>query len=480
MGWKDPHARFFLLLLGIGIAAFWLPRLPGSFWTDETVTAWVTDGSFREMLDRAVSFQATPPTYYVLAWAVRLVDGESEIALRMPSLLAMGLALCLLYRLGRRLFDAEVGIVAAVVLAIWNEGAHLATDARPYAIGVLLFVASTLSLVRWLDEGHTRHVVAYVALAALVVYVHYVLAAALPAHAVYIWRRRSDLPSRSAAVIGSAAFVFVLAPLVPHLLTVLEQRAALSLGMQSIGATLLVIAPPTLLAGMAAGIALTRGRLKLEDASAPRPGALALMGTWAAGPPLLLFAASWIGGAGVLGPQHVTQSAPALALLAASAIRRLGPARARRILLVTIAIVSLLFGASRRQYGDDWRGAIARSNGYVDASTPVLVRSGLAESGDVDWLRDDGRGRYLLAPVNVYPTKGTPVLLPYDLGPAERGYLESEVVPIAESSERFAVIALAVDDAVLPWLQGRLGGSGYSLRRLERFGSVTFALFERV
>ena len=63
-------------------------------------------------------------------------------------MIAMALATYLLYRLGRRLFEAETGMIAAIVLATTNSGAHLATDARPYAIGVLAFIAATLSLVR--------------------------------------------------------------------------------------------------------------------------------------------------------------------------------------------------------------------------------------------------------------------------------------------------------------------------------------------
>jgi len=480
VGWRDPHYRFLLLLLGVGVAAFWLPRLPGSFWLDETVTAWVADGDLAQVLDRAAAFQATPPAYYVLASAVRLVGGTSELALRIPSLIAMGGALYALYRLGRRLFDPETGVIAAVVLAVWNEGAHLATDARPYALGVVAFIAATLLLVRWLDEGHPRDLIAYVISIALVVHLHYVLALPLLAHAVYLWRRRTDLPSGRALIIGGGAFILLTAPLATTVLRTLDERGALSLGTQTIGSTLLVIAPPVLLVGMTAGIALGVRRIGFAaDAPQPRAAALTLAGIWAAAPPLILFLMSWIVGAGVLGPQHVTQSAPAIALLVACAIRRLGPEQARRVVVVSIAIVSLLFGTTYRQYQDDWRGAVARSNALLDASAPVLVRSGLAESRDLDWLTDSGRSTYLLAPVNVYPVEGRPVLLPLGLSAAERRYLESEILPIAGSASRFSVISLSIDDSVLPWLQGRLAASGYVLRRSEMFGSVVFALFER-
>ena len=478
---RDPHHRFLLLLLGLGIIIFWVPRLPGSLWVDETTTAWTVDASCGEMLDRSVEFQSMPPTYFMVAWVARQVGGTSEIALRVPSVIAMALATYLLYRLGRRLFDAETGLIAAVVLATTNSGAHLATDARPYAIGVLAFIAATLSLVRWVDDRRTRDGLAYVILAALVVYVHYILAPALLAHVVYVWIRRHDLPSRWSVVVVGAAFGLLLLPLIPIVLATLDERDALSLGMQSVGAVLLVILPPEVLAAMAAGIAVVAGRIRLDtDVVARDPAGLPMIWVWAAAPPIVLFVISWVIGAGVLGPQHITISAPAIALLAAWAIRHLAPSQVRRIVVVSMVIVSLILGASHRQYTDDWRGAVEYANGLVtDTSTPVLVRSGLVQASRIDWLTDPHRTPVLLAPVEAYPVGGTPVALPYGLSAAERTYLEEEIVPIVGSESRFAVVSWSLGDRVLPWLQGRLQPIGFELQQRRTFGSVVVDVFER-
>ena len=167
--------------------------------------------------------------------------------------------------------------------------------------------------------------------------------------------------------------------------------------------------------------------------------------------------------AGVLGPQHITISAPAIALLAAWAIRHLAPSQVRRIVVVSMVIVPLILGASHRQYTDDWRGAVDYANGLVtDTSTPVLVRSGLVQASRIDWLTDPHRTPVLLAPVEAYPVGGTPVALPYGLSAAERRYLEEEVLPIVGSESRFAVVSWSIGDRVLPYLQGRLRSIGFS------------------
>jgi dolichyl-phosphate-mannose-protein mannosyltransferase len=481
LGRKDPHVRFLLLLIVIGILAFWVPRMSGSLWVDETTTAWTVDAGFGDMLDRSVEFQSMPPTYFIVAWTARQVGGSSEVALRLPSLLAMCLAIYLTYRLGRRLFDAETGLIAAVVLTTWNSGAHLATDARPYAFGVLAFVAATLALVRWVDRGRTRDGVAYLLLAALVLYVHYILAPVLLAHVVYLWLRRQDLPSRRALVAGALAFGVVLVPIVPIVTATLGVREALSLGTPSPGEVLLVILPPEVLAALAAGVALAAGRIRVDtDLAARDPAGLPMIAVWAAAPAVALFAISLAIGAGVLGAQHITIAAPAIALIAAWAIRHLTPAQVRRIVLVSMVIVSLLLGAFRRQYTDDWRGAVAYANGLVaDRSAPVLVRSGLVQGGRIEWLTDPHRTPIVLAPVQAYPVDGNAMPLPYGLSEEERRYLEAEIVPLAASGSDLVVITWTNGDGVLPWLEGRLRSSGFELRRARMFGSVLVGVLER-
>lgn len=478
---RDPHARYLLLLLAIGILIFWLPRLPGSLWVDETTTAWTVNGTFGQMVDRSVEFQSMSPAYFVVAWTARQVGGSSEIALRFPSVMAMGLALYGIYRLGRRLFDAETGLIAAIVLATSNSGAHLATDARPYALGVLAFIAATLALVRWVDDGRSRDAVAYVLLAALVLYVHYILAPVLVAHVVYLWLRRADLPSRRALVVAGAALGLVLVPLIPIAMATLDNRDALSLGTWSLGEVLLVILRPEILAGVAVGIALVAGRLRVNsEIVAHDPAGLRMTAVWAAAPTLGLFAISVSIGASVLGAQHVTIAAPAVALIAAWVVRHLTPSQVRRIVVVAMVLVSLVLGAFQRQYTDDWRGAVAYANGLVrDASTPVLVRSGLVQGRRIDWLTDPHRTPVVLAPIQAYPVHGTPVPLPYGLSDDERRYLQEEIVPLAESQTRLVVIAWANVNGVMPWLEGRLGSAGYEFRERRAFGSVVVGVFER-
>src|SRR5207249_2776424 len=119
------------------------------------------------------------PLYYLVAWVTRQGVGSSELGMRLPSLLFAALTTLLVYRLGKRFVDDEVGRIAVVLFVAWPVVAFSASDARPYAMATLAIVASTAVLVRWLDTGSRTAGMVYVFLAASVVYVHYLFGLAL-------------------------------------------------------------------------------------------------------------------------------------------------------------------------------------------------------------------------------------------------------------------------------------------------------------
>ena len=133
-------------LLGIILVAFFLrmyridaPCLRG----DEAFSITYARQSVPEMLRHfTTSTEPHPPlSFFVLHYWGRLA-GESELALRFTSAFAGLLVVPLIYVLGRLLFDARVGIVAAALLAfnpfyIWH-----AQEARMYGMLAAFSIAS--------------------------------------------------------------------------------------------------------------------------------------------------------------------------------------------------------------------------------------------------------------------------------------------------------------------------------------------------
>lgn len=481
------HRRFLLLVLGVGIAALWIAPLGSSFWLDETVTAWVTDTGFTGMLHRALEFQAMSPLYYVIAWTARSIGGAHEIVFRIPSVLAMAAATILLYRLGRRLFDAEAALLAAIVFATSFGGAYAATDARPYAFGLLALIGSTLALVRWLDDGKLRDGIAFVLLAVLVFAFHYLLAAALPAHFVYAFRRRREgVVSAGKLAAAAAGMAILLVPFAPHFLSAFHDRGTLSLGSGNVWGILITVAPPAMLGAIGVGILLSGRRVHVDSRQlrAARPDLL-LLALWALAPPVLLMAASGLLGAGVFSGRYLLSALPPLCLLAGAGIRMIGPAQSRRIVATCVVITSLLSIGTLAHtndtgYVEDWRGAIARVNELVtDPATPVVIRPGLIESRRIDWLTDPERVPYLLAPASLYPIEGHLVPAPFGLDRPDRTYLEGVTERVLLGSDRFIVLARIDGLPILWWLEGRLAPAGFTSNVIGEFGSVDVVEFTK-
>ena len=308
-------------------------------------------------------------------------------------------------------------------------------------------------------------------LAALVVYVHYILAPALLAHVVYVWIRRHDLPLRSIVVVG-AALGLLLLPLIPIVLATLDERDALSLGMQSVGAVLLVILPPEVLAAMAAGIAVVAGRIRLDtDVAARDPAGLPMVWVWAAAPPIVLFAVSWIIGAGVLGPQHITISAPRHRLARCLGDPASGPIAGspdrRRVHGHRVAHPRRLPPAVHGRLAGGRRLRERTRHGYVHpGSRQVRARAGeshrLVDGPTPNPCPARSRGG-ISGERNSRSTS---------LRSQRRRarYLEEEVLPIVGSEPRFAVVSWSIGDRVLPYLQGRLRSIGFELQQRRTFG----------
>jgi len=123
-----------------------------------------------------------PPTPYLLLHYWGRLAGYGDLAMRLPSLVFILLALPALWALIRRwapdlsAADARwVLTVAASAPVLWVQ----AVFARYYALGTLAGLVSVLSYFRWLERPSAARTALYVLLTALTFYIHFFLAALL-------------------------------------------------------------------------------------------------------------------------------------------------------------------------------------------------------------------------------------------------------------------------------------------------------------
>ena len=160
-----------MILLVLCITRLWLMVLPSSFWIDEMATVFVVrKGASDPSL--AIAPQVPSSIYYWLPSLADRLSGISEIAYRLPSVVALGIMLWLIARLATRLIHPAAGWFAVFACMAVRSLNYYAADARPYALGMCLGAAAFWFLVQWLDSARWYKGVLFAGCAALVWWVH--------------------------------------------------------------------------------------------------------------------------------------------------------------------------------------------------------------------------------------------------------------------------------------------------------------------
>lgn len=132
----------------------------------------------------------SPLHYWLLHGAMRLL-GESEFALRLPSVVAGVTLIPLLWRLGLGLAGRRQALLLALCGALSQGLVWISQDVRSqYTLACALAVAATLALLRAVERPTPGRWLAYALLSALTVYSFYYGLFALLAHACYLLATR--------------------------------------------------------------------------------------------------------------------------------------------------------------------------------------------------------------------------------------------------------------------------------------------------
>lgn len=169
-----------------------------------------------EQRDVVATSDLHPPLYFLAMHVWIKVAGQSEFALRYPSVMAAVLMLPLLYVLGRAILSAEAGLWAALLAALSPFYLWYAQEARMYTWVAVLSAASVYTLLPLLrGSSRWRDYLAYAAVTLMLLYTHYsgflLLAFEILLYVVYGLREH---PRRTLIIIGILTVPLI--PLIPH------------------------------------------------------------------------------------------------------------------------------------------------------------------------------------------------------------------------------------------------------------------------
>lgn len=481
---KLPQADLWLIVFAstIAILLVWVAQMPSSLGLDELGTNWVIEGDLAQTASRAWRFHGQTPLFYAFLWGVTQLLGTSEVVLRLPSLLSMLAAAFLLYRFSRRLFGHRTAVVSLAVFLVFPTVGFYASDARPYALAILVTLVATMLLDSWLRTFEPKRSAWYGLAAAALVYVHYVFATILVAHALFfawvIYRSEADQRRRlwSGGMFAAAVFLVSIAPTFSQMADLLGRTDELVVsGVPPLPAMLAIWAPPVAALVLVGAVALVVGRGERLPKVPANP--LILLGLGFVTPPVVLFLLANTTEIVLWSSRYWFAAVPFGAILFGVLISScLRNAKSVKIATLAVLLTGILAGTAFEHSQDDWRSAISAANSVTDSDTTLLVFSGLVELTNPEYLVDPEKRSYVTSPLAYYPVHGNAKPLPW----ASLENRAEQFAPyLAElpSGRPVVVIVNQMSGSLISFVMGWFTANGYELVEYRGFGLVRVAAF---
>jgi mannosyltransferase len=459
----------------------WVRPLFTSFWVDEFGSWWVINGSFHDVITRTEAVQGQSPLYFIALWLTKGVLGHSEAALRLPSLVCVGISAFLIYRIAERLADRETARLAVVAFAVWPQIVFAASDARPYAMATVLAIGAAWAWIRWLDDGGRVRATVAVVLAALVPYAHPLAAPVLAPLALYAASRvieGSTGRSVRSLVLAAIAVLVLIVPVAIEVLRLTRRQGDWEVPNQpSVSWVVAMLMPAAFAFGVLVTLVLARWASTAHDPrSLPRSTLVLVLG-WFLIPAAVLVALAIFTPVQLISFRYFIVAAPAGALIAGALGRAIEPPRIRRIVVAAVVVASVLELATPFKSGD-MRGALAIAAGAADAHTVTLVRSGFQESLQMSWYTDPVRSGFLTAATSYYPIPGEVMPISVDLTPEMAAFTKERIDEAIPSTDKFLAVTVT-GSPFEPWLNEVFEERGYTSTVLGQVNLFTVTEFTR-
>jgi mannosyltransferase len=356
-----------------------------ALWADELATWGAATVSWDRLWEMVQNTDATLSGYYALMHLWLSVVPDSDVQLRLPSVLAMAASAGLTARIGTRLGSPRVGLQAGLLFAVLPAVSRYGQEARPYALVVFAATLCSFALVRGLDRPRFFRLAFYALTISLLGFLHAVALLLVPAHALVVLavRRRAFWRWFVAAVIGAL-------PALPVLYLGSGQTAQVEWIKSPTFSS--ITGYPSALVGTAvcAGMLMVLG---LYSVSTRHPAVLYT--SWAVVPVVGLLLGSQVTALWL--PRYLMFTLPAWALLAATALERTRLIRGI-VMLVVLAATGMTTQAAMREpsgHLQDSRAAAALISTQMKPGDAIVYSS--QDKGGAIYGTPDRVGRDLVA-----------------------------------------------------------------------------------
>jgi mannosyltransferase len=369
-----------LLLILLAAASLRIYRIGAeSLWVDEIISIRQAQVPFLETIS-AVAMDVHVPFYYLVLNGWVHLFGISEFSTRLLSALFGTISVLLIYLVGKELFSEKVGLISALLLAIFPVGIFYSQEVRMYNLVVCLTLLSMWLLVRFIHSGKRRYLAANFAVSTALIYTHIYGFLVLFTQAVFLIfsdRRRS---LKRDWLISEAAACMLFIAWVPTLIAQIKRSVqyawlpipTVKVVMGAVGEYLGGVIPASIFLALSIFFVMKYHKNLKAAIRLPWDEQM-LVALWATVPLLIVLLASYI-----ITPlfhvRYLLFMMPACLLLYAALISKLKPAYSYiLIFLIIAACVSAVYSQAITTSKDDWRSVAIYLNNNVGRDDVVFL-----------------------------------------------------------------------------------------------------------
>lgn len=189
---KSINRKFLLFaVLFIGAVVRFYKIGARSLWYDEACSISFTNYSFSDIWSHRYMVK---PVYFIILKIWTALFGYSEITARLPAVIFGLLAVFLIYKLAKELFDYKVGLFSALISALSCYHVYYSCQVRNYSLFLLLALLSVLFFLRIVEKNRLSSYVSYGIVNIFLLYTHpYGLFLVIVQNlaALFLWRKTS-------------------------------------------------------------------------------------------------------------------------------------------------------------------------------------------------------------------------------------------------------------------------------------------------
>lgn len=466
--------------------SIWFLAIRAPLWLDETLSYWQVSGGFAKVWARSALMPSSIGYLYTL-WFAKSILGTSEIALKIPSTIALLAAVYLLFCAARRLFGQEVAFLACVFFILQINVVFAATDARPYAFALLALTLATDLLLRWVAHPRMCLSLSFGATAAGILYFHYLFATTLPAFVIYYLtaRGRSIKQDLRHLAAGLASFTLCCVPLMYRIAGLYHSREIHIVPelLHPVLSALNTLAPKPILIGFAAAAfvaALVRKIRLPERHSFPAILIGPLMALVPAG---ILFALSTATPMHLIIPRYFTVVAPGSALTWALLAACIDSRVLRQFLCIGLAGTAVFWAYSSPAgswHEVNFKDAHALVNAELAKEDAIVLEcSGFIESNYESLPSDRNDESALISQLYYYPVNAPVIMLPISLNDETVRISNEALSQAVRRHQKVILVAGGNSYQTLDWLANYTRGA-FTPRVIGKFEGVLVAEFRLI